>query len=279
MFAEWAPGSVGWAAVLRLLWEVGKRSFRRATTYRLATASGAFVNTVFGYIRAAVLIYVAAESGGVIRGLTGQELATFAFLSQGFIAIVGAFRGLDLPERIRSGDIEVDLYRPADLQLWELANWLGDSVLQIIVRGVPPVVLGAVVFDLRWPDPAWHWLVFGLSVIAATLVGFAIRFCSNLLAFWLLDIRGIDQMVTIAVTFFAGLILPLNLFPLWLERVARALPFASMIQLPVEIFLGRFDGWELVWILGQQVLWALALLLLGRMVLGSATRRLVVQGG
>ena len=83
--------ALGWLAVLRLLWEVGKRSFRRATTYRLATASGAFVNTVFGYIRAAVLIYVATENGGSVRGLTGQDLATFAFLSQSFIAIVGAF--------------------------------------------------------------------------------------------------------------------------------------------------------------------------------------------
>ncbi len=265
--------------MLRLLWEVGKRSFRRATTYRLATASGAFVNTVFGYIRAAVLIYVASRSGGAVRGFTGQDLATFAFISQGFIAIVGAFRGLELPERIRSGDIEVDLYRPADLQLWELANWLGDSALQIIVRGVPPVVLGAIVFDLRWPDPAWHWLVFGLSVIAAALVGFAVRFCSNLLAFWLVDIRGIDQMVTIAITFFAGLSLPITLFPEWLEQLARALPFASMIQLPVEIYLGRFSGWRLVWTLAQQVLWALALLAAGRMMLGSATRRLVVQGG
>ncbi len=261
------------------MWEVGKRSFRRATTYRLATASGAFVNTVFGYIRAAVLVYVAAESGGSVRGLTGQELATFAFLSQGFIAIVGAFRGLDLPERIRSGDIEVDLYRPADLQLWELANWLGSSVLQTLLRGIPPVLLGAIAFDLRWPDPAWHWLVFTVSVLAATLVGFALRFCSNLLAFWLLDVRGTDQMVTIAVTFFAGLLLPINLFPSWLESVARALPFASMIQLPVEIFLGRYDGWGMVWVLGQQLLWGLALLALGRMILGSATRRLVVQGG
>ncbi len=270
---------VGWSAVARLLWEVGKRSFRRATTYRLATAAGAFVNTVFGYVRAAVLIYVASESGGIVRGFSGEELATFAFMSQGFIAIVGAFRGLELPARIRSGDIEVDLYRPADLQLWELANWLGDSALQVLMRGVPPVVLGAIVFDLRWPDPTWHWLVFAVSVIAATLVGFAVRFCSNLVAFWLLDIRGVDQMVTIAITFFAGLILPVNLFPPWLESVARALPFASMIQLPVEIFLGRFSGWEIVWVLTQQFLWAAALLGLGRMMLGSATRRLVVQGG
>ena len=265
--------------MVRLLWEVGKRSFRRATTYRLATASGAFINTVFGYIRATILVYVATVSGGEVRGLSAQELATFAFMSQGFIMIVGAFGSFELPTRIRSGDIEVDLYRPADLQLWELANWLGRSAFQVLARGIPPVVLGMLAFDLRWPDPTWHWAVFGLAAVAATVVGFALRFCSNLLAFWLIDTRGVDQMVTLAVSFFAGLILPISLFPPWLEALARALPFASMIQLPVEIFLGLYTGWGLVWVIGQQLLWAIALLLLGRMMLASATRRLVVQGG
>lgn len=271
--------ALGWLAVLRLLWEVGKRSFRRATTYRLATASGAFVNTVFGYIRAAVLIYVATENGGSVRGLTGQDLATFAFLSQSFIAIVGAFNVAELADRIGSGDIEVDLYRPVDLQLWELANWLGRSVFQVAARGIPPMILGALTFDFRWPDPIWHWPVFAMAMATATVIGFAVRFCSNLLAFWLIDTRGVEQMVTIAVTFFAGLIIPINPFPPWLEPVARALPFASMIQLPVEIWLGLHQGWGLVWVLAQQLLWAAAILALGRMMLGSATRRLVVQGG
>jgi ABC-2 type transport system permease protein len=262
-----------------LLWEVGKRSFRRASTYRVATASGAFVNTVFGYIRASVLIFVATQSGGEVRGLSGPELATFAFLSQAFIMTVGAFGSHELPQRIRTGDIEVDLYRPVDLQMWELANWLGKAAFQVLARGLPPIALGAIAYDLVWPDSMVQWLTFAVAVVAASIVGFAVRFCSNLLAFWLIDNRGTEQMTTILVTFFAGLLLPINLFPSWLETVARALPFASMIQLPTEIFLGLHTGWGLAWILAQQALWALALLALGRAMLGSATRRLVVQGG
>jgi len=270
---------LAWLAVPRLLWEVGKRSFRQATTYRLATASGVFVNTVFGYIRASILIFIATESGGEIRGLTGNDLATFAFLSQAFLMTVGAFGSQELPSRIRNGDIEVDLYRPVDLQLWELANWLGRSAFQVIARGVPPMALGAIAYDLVWPSSLALWSVFAVAVVAASVVGFALRFCSNLLAFWIIDSRGTDQIITITVIFFAGLLIPINLFPPWLEAIARALPFASMIQLPTEIFLGLYSGWGLAWIVAQQILWAAALLGLGRMILGSATRRLVVQGG
>jgi ABC-2 type transport system permease protein len=265
--------------VVRLGWEVARTSFRRSTTYRLATVSGVFVNTVFGYLRASILIFVATTAGGSVRGLTGQELVTFAFVSQGFLMTVGAFGEAALAGRIRSGDVVIDLYRPTDLQLWWLADWLGRSAFQVIARGVPPVLLGAIAFDLRWPDPLWHWLPFIVSIVLATTVGFALRFCSNLSAFWLLDNRGVEQMVTMLVAFFAGVILPITLFPDWLQTIAGFLPFASMIQLPTEIYLGLHDGTEIAFVLAQQLFWAVALLLAGRALLAAATRRVVIQGG
>ncbi len=265
--------------MLRLLWEIGRRSFRRTSSYRLATASGVFINTVFGYVRASVLLVVAAEAGGQVRGMDSVDLATFAFVSQGFIMISGAFGDPELAERIKSGDVVIDLYRPADLQLWWLATWLGKAAFQAVARGIPPVLLGALTFDIRWPDPWWHWFPFLLAVCLATLVGFALRFCSNLVTFWLLDNRGVEQMLTLLISFFAGLLLPINLFPDWLQGVAYSLPFASMIQLPTEIFLGRHDGGEIMVVLAQQLLWVVLLLLAGRLLLVVATRRVVVQGG
>jgi len=95
----------------------------------------------------------------------------------------------------------------------------------------------------------------------------------------MLESRGIDQMVTFTVGFFAGMLLPLTLFPQWLETVARALPFASMVQLPIDIYLGTASGSEIVWTLAQQAGWCVALLGLGRVMMASATRKVVVQGG
>ncbi|MGI9615813.1 MAG: ABC transporter permease [Acidimicrobiales bacterium] len=265
--------------MIRLGWEIARRSFRQISTYRVATVSGVFVNTVFAYLRASILIFVASTAGGSVKGLTGEELVTFAFVSQGFLMTVGAFGDSALAARIRSGDVVIDLYRPADLQVWWLAEWLGRSAFQVLARGIPPVLLGAIAFDLRWPAPLWHWLPFVVSIVLASVVGFAIRFCSNLSAFWLLDNRGVEQMVTMAISFFAGVILPISLFPGWLETVARALPFASMIQLPTELYLGLHDGPAIASILAQQLFWAVALLFAGRALLAAATRRVVIQGG
>lgn len=250
-----------------------------ATTYRLATASGVFINTVFGYLRAAILVFVAGTAGGEVNGMTADDLATFSFVSQGFLMIVGAFGYTELSLRIRKGDVVVDLYRPVDLQLWELANWLGRAAFQVLARGVPPILLGAIAFDLVWPSSWRQWLAFALATVLASLVGMSVRFCSALSAFWLLDNRGIEQLLVIAISFFAGLLLPINLFPDWLATVARATPFASMIQLPMEIYLGQHDGWGMVAILARQALWVMVLIVAGRAILAAATRKIVIQGG
>src|SRR5690606_19554835 len=112
---------------------------------------------------------------------------------------------------------------------------------------------------------------FLVSVALASGVGFAVRFLTNLSTFWLLDNRGVDQLVTMALLFFSGMLVPIVLFPSWLEATARALPFAAMIQLPVELFMGRHDTTgEIVGVLIVQAGWLIALLAAGRAMLAAA---------
>jgi ABC-2 type transport system permease protein len=59
----------------------------------------------------------------------------------------------------------------------------------------------------------------------------------------------------------------------------RLLPFASMVNTPVEVYLGVVSGPALAGALLIQVGWAIALVMLARTVLASGLRRLVIQGG
>lgn len=79
--------------------------------------------------------------------------------------------------------------------------------------------------------------------------------------------------------FFSGMIVPLQFFPHWLSVVARTLPFASIVQTPIDVYLGVHHGAALAGLLAEQVAWALVLLGAGRLALGAGTRKLVVQGG
>ncbi|NEA47807.1 ABC-2 family transporter protein [Streptomyces sp. SID10815] len=262
----------------RLYAAVAAGGFRRYATYRAATLAGVFTNTVFGLIL--VYTYLALwDERPHLGGYDSAQAVTFVWLGQAFLSTLALGGGGvedELMERIRTGDIAVDLYRPADLQLWWLSADLGRAVFQLAGRGVVPFLFGVLCFPAALPaDPA-TWLAFAGTLPPAMLVSFGIRYLVALSAFWLLDGAGVVQMAWLAGFFCSGMLLPLNVFPGALGETVRALPWSSLLQAPADVLLGHADP------LGTyafQGAWAVALLAAGRLVQSLATRRVVVQGG
>ncbi|MFD3657985.1 ABC transporter permease [Streptomyces sp. 24-1644] len=266
---------------MRLYAVVAAGGFRRHATYRIATAAGVFTNTAFGFIMA--YTYTALwDERPRLGGYDMSEALTYVWLGQALLmtcAMMGGGFEDELMERIRTGDIAVDLYRPADLQLWWLAGDLGRAAFHLLGRGIVPMVLGALAFDLALPGSFWTWPAFLVSVLLGVVVSFAVRYLVALSAFWLMDGAGAMQIAWLAGLFFSGMLLPLNLFPGVLGEVARMLPWSSLLQVPADVFLGKRTGWGLVEAYAFQGGWALALLTAGRLVQVLATRRVVIQGG
>lgn len=253
--------------------------FRRWSTYRQAAVAGVFVNTVFGVIKLSILLAVADSAGGTVAGYDRVGLSTYAWTSQGLIAVVVIFAWTELADRIRTGDIAVDLARPVDLQLAWLAADLGRAVWALLSRAVVPILFGAVLFGFRVPDDPLALLLLPVSVTLAVVVSFAGRFLVNLSAFWLTEIRGPVTFYVLVAGLLGGHLIPVQLFPGWLQAVAYATPFPAIIQWPIDLVTGQATGWRALGVVTAQLAWAVALLGLGRVVLSRATRRLVVQGG
>jgi ABC-2 type transport system permease protein len=263
---------------LRLHWEIARRGYGRYAAYPGATLAGIWTNTIFGFIQAYILLAL-YDSRTDIGGYDASDAVTYVWFAQAMLATVYVFGWFEVALRIRSGDIATDLARPLDPLRYWLAFDLGRALYHFVFRGIPPFVVGMLVFDVTLPQSAitWVWLV--VSLVLAVVVSFAYRFLYNLAAFWLLDYRGVGLVgVTIALLF-SGFIVPLPFFPDWLEAIARVLPFAAMVQAPVDVFLEEVTGVEVAATLGLQALWAVVLLGLARLALGSAIRRVVIQGG
>ncbi|AQW51106.1 MULTISPECIES: ABC-2 family transporter protein [Streptomyces] len=266
---------------MRLYAAVAVSGFKRYATYRVATVAGVFTNTVFGFILA--YTYTALwDERPHLGGYDLDQALTFVWLGQALLAAVALMGGgfqEELQDRIRSGDIAVDLYRPVDLQSWWLATELGRALFQLLGRGVVPMGIGALVFELRLPASPLTWLWFLLSVALAVCVGFAVRYLVSLASFWLLDGTGLSMLSGLLCLFFSGMILPLNVFPGQLGEIARALPWAAMLQVPADVFLEEHRGAGLLGAFAFQTGWLVVLLAAGRVLQSVATRKVVVQGG
>jgi ABC-2 type transport system permease protein len=256
-------------------------SFRRYSTYTAATLAGIFTNSVFGVIIS--FSYIAVwHQNPTAGGYDVTDALTYCWLAQAMIMTVAVWNGGttdDVAERIRTGDVAIDLYRPVSFLGWFLAGDLGRATYHLLTRGIAPTIIGALLFDLRFPTSPLTYLAFLVSVALGVVVSFGIRMLVATSAFWLLDQTGLLALSAVFAMFFSGLVVPLVLFPEPLRSIALALPWSAFVQVPIDIWLGQREGWDVLAGLGFQAVWGAVLLLSCAGLLRLAERKVVVQGG
>lgn len=265
---------------LRMYAAIAAAEFSRYATYRQAMAASMFTNSIFGFLRCFALLAAAAGAGGVAAGYTTDRLATYVWVGQGLIGTVALWSAPELADRIRSGDVIADLMRPVD-PVWQfVAADLGRAGFAALTRFAVPVVVGALAFDLYVPAHPATYVLFVVSVGLATVVCAACRFLVNSTTYWLLDSRG-PVIGWVAVTgALSGLAFPLTFLPPGaLIAVYLATPFPSLLQVPIDVLVGRHStGLTLAMVAGQAA-WAVVMIAVARLVQRRAERKLVVQGG
>ena len=253
--------------------------FQRFSTYRAATLAGIFTNCVFGFIRVGVLWAAIGIAGGQLGGYGPEQASTYVWLGQAFLAPVAMYAWSDLADRVRTGDIGVDLARPVDLQLSWWARDLGRAGFLLPTRGLAPLLVGALTVGVA-AAPTWTAYPLGLVSLALGIsVSFLCRYGMNLIAFWTLDVRGYLNLYFLVAGLLGGFLLPVHLFPGWMQQVAFASPFPSMYQVPIDVTSGRVVGSAAWRAIAVQVGWVVVLVVVTRLALRRATTRLVVQGG
>lgn len=264
--------------MVQILWRLFVLSVRQQLTYRAAMLAGLATNLFFGLVRAAVLLALYGSQKEV-NGLTIQGAITYTAISQGLIAFLSVFGTFDLATSVYSGAIATDLSRPIHLfPLW-MARDLGRSVVNLISRGFIFILAFALFYPILLPGkPAlWGWLI--VSMLLGWAVSFCWRFLVNLSSFWTPDARGIGRFAFTFSQALSGFIIPLRLFPDWLNQAAHYTPFPAMVNTSIEVYLGILTGNELWQALILQAAWLVALLILCELVLRSGVRKLVIQGG
>ncbi len=263
---------------MRLFWELCKLSFQRQLTYRAAILAGLATNFFFGMLRAALMaaLYGARQE---VAGISLAAAITFTGLTQATIGYLSLFHWYEVMNSVYTGDISSDLLKPMGYFSFWLAQDLGRAAVALLMRGLTIMLAYALVFDITVPRSGAQWLALAVTLALSWLVSFSWRFLVNLAAFWTPDARGVGRFVFGLSWFTSGFLMPLRFFPEWFQRLCNLTPFPSTINTAVEVYLGLLTGPKLFRALLGQVLWAVALIGIGQLVLRAGVRRLVIQGG
>ncbi|GAA3833534.1 ABC transporter permease [Nocardioides panacisoli] len=267
-------------ATIRTYWRILAAGFRRQSAYLAAAFGGLVANTTFGLLKVALLFATVRAAGGSLQGYDVATMSTYIWVSQGLLGSVNLFGRIDIADRIKSGDVVVDFLRPVDVHGAAVVTEIGKSLFALIPRGIPSVLIGALVVGMSLPDDVAAYPIGALSI----LIGIALSAATVYLVvaapgFWLVETRGLQILYMVVSGFLAGLFVPIWLFPGWLQAVAQATPFPAMLMYPVDVLSGRVDVSGALTLVAAQLGWLLLVAATGQTLTRAGRRHLEVQGG
>lgn len=263
----------------RIYWRLLVAGFRRQSTYRLAALGGLVANATFGLLKVAILFATVRAAGGEVAGYDVGAMSAYVWISQGMLGSVNLFGRSELADRIKTGDVAVDFLRPVDVQAATVVTEIGQGLFALIPRGIPSVLIGAVVVGMTLPTSPASWALGALSIPLGIAVSCTTVYLVTVAGFWLVDVRGLQILYMVVSGFLAGLFVPIWLFPDALLLVATLTPFPAMMMYPVDILSGRTSGLAALGLVGLQVLWLAVTVAVGQVATRAGRRVLEVQGG
>jgi ABC-2 type transport system permease protein len=216
----------------------------------------------------------AAAAGGRVAGYSAAALLWYVAVAEAAVIATKPRLIEDIGVDIGTGAVATEMLRPVSVLGLRLAGELGEAAVRLAMA----LAIGA----------AFTWTVAGAPTARAAAL-LALPSCTLAVAanvatqhafagaaFWLSDAKATWFLYQKLVFLLGGMLLPLQFFPAWLERVAWALPFWTMAYAPARLAAGSPTQ---PWLLAAQAAWLLVPAGAAALVFRAGERRLEVAGG
>jgi ABC-2 type transport system permease protein len=252
--------------------------FRTLLQYRAAALAGFGTQFFWGLLR--MMIFTAFY--GLSRKtypLSRDDTITYIWLGQATLQLLPWSIDAEVRTMVRTGTVAYELLRPLDLYTIWYVRSLAARAAPTLLRCVPMFVVAGLFFGLRPPASPASAIAWMLTTLGALLLGCSLTTLMSVTMVRTVSGEGLARLIPPLVYTLSGLLIPLPLLPQWMQPVMNFLPFRGLMDTPFRLYMGHIPPAQLPFILGHQLAWTAALILLGRRILSQSVRHLVVQGG
>jgi ABC-2 type transport system permease protein len=262
------------------------RIFRASLVERMTYRGDFLLGTILRFLPmvTTILLWQAIYSGSGQSRLAGfryNEMIAYLLLtniSRMFSSMPGLAGGI--ARDIREGTLKRYMLQPVDMIGYLITYRVAHKVTYIVTSFIPYALLFFVCarfFD-HFPD-GWTFAGYLVSLVLSFLVGFFFEASVGMVGFWFLEVTSLLYIVMTLNFFISGHMVPLDLLPWPWASVLKVLPFQYMAYFPAVVFLGKVRGWNLVYHLLGELFWAIAFMLLARVLYRVGLKRYSAYGG
>ncbi|WP_068469355.1 ABC transporter permease [Candidatus Protochlamydia phocaeensis] len=246
--------------------------------YRLAAFAGLSTQIFWGFVKMMILqaFYAHALSPPPI---SLPQAITFVWLGQALLQLLPWNIDREIEAQVRTGNVAYELVRPIDVYgLWFVRS-LALRFIPTLMRSLPLFLVAGLFFGLSMPASASAGIFFSLSLFCSMLLSAAMTTLVVISLFWTISGEGILRLLPHLTMILSGMVVPLPLFPDWMQPFLSIQPFRGIIDIPVRLYTGIIPPAEGLFYLGFQLAWFAFFVVLGRALMHQAMKRIIIQGG
>jgi ABC-2 type transport system permease protein len=261
--------------------------YRVSLTERLVYRADFFLGTILRFLPTVttVLLWTAIFDGAkpqtTIGGFTEQEMIAYLLLvhiSRMFSSMPGLAFGI--AHDIRDGSLKKYLLQPIDMIAYLVSYRGAHKTAYIATTALPYALLFFLFRNYFTTFPDWLPLLgYIASLLMAFLIGFFFEASLGMMGFWFLEVSSLLYIVGAVNFFVSGQMLPPDVLPSPWSDLLKSLPFQYLAYFPAMIFLGKVQGWDLVYELLKQAAWAGFFFGLARLLYRRGLRHYSAFGG
>ena len=223
-----------------------------------------------------------SSDNATLGGLSRDEMIIYIFMVYVTSSLVMITISDWVSDDVVKGTVAMNLIKPIDYRMSLIARAFGQVIYRFLSPGVF-IWIGLEIYKvtvLNLPVTSiYNIILFLISCIMSFFICVLFDFCFGMVAFFTTYIFGMLMAKEALLSFLTGQLIPLSFFPPLVQRIFDFLPFSSMVYTPVMIYLGKYSGAELGFVLLRQAVWVVLLYVLGNLIWKKVTKRLVVLGG
>ena len=220
-------------------------------------------------------ITFASSGTDVIADLTLRDTLWYLMLAE-TIELGRPPLARTISENVKDGSIAYILNKPYDFLLYQFSTAMGETIFRTMINAV---FGGVTVFWLVGAPNHPQGLIVAIPAI---LGAWTLHFCLNamigLSAFVFEDVSAFTWIYQKFAFILGGMLIPLDFYPKWLQAIAKAMPFSSMIYGPARLFVTP-SAEMFIRVMSLQIVWIVVLGLLLTLTYRRGISQLTVNGG
>lgn len=253
-------------------------SLRERLAYPSAFAGTLLTYGLFIFVFSRIWASVYADKA-LIAGYSRSMAVWYFIIAEITVFGMGRFFNTLSPD-IKNGQVAYLIARPYDFTFFNFAQSMGTALSDAAVLLLEGFALGLIVAGPLPVTSVGQAAALVLSLLLAGTLQFFLQFSLAMTAFWVEE-NAAFYWIYQKIALVAGTLLPLEFLPETARAIIRWTPFPYVVWAPARITV----AWEALGvegaarIIGAQVLWVGAAVLLCRVVFNAGRRSLSVNGG